>query len=455
MRLASKVQRDHAQKVIAKYTRRYMDMRRYRSAKSAVKTLQAYAKLFRVRKMIHSIRCRKLRPIVITLKSLSHLYIPTHQDNPIFLQLTVIDAKLSSEQICEHWRIDSKILFPDCQDLEVPADSRMGFDQKERERITSCYDEVHEFRCAIDEQIIIPAISGQQIIVINVLQQGAGEDIFLGQSCLRFDHIWNSGGEYVMQLKFMEYQPEQRFNSLGRAIKWNMSYFFGLMGKRAEDAKLRAREAINKVDSSSREKGMAISDKCTGVLAIKVDVKKFTHARCGYALGSSPDEVCKLLRYYSDSLSIKLPSSAGKSMNLSRKKKESPNYSMKQLWLVILDDWMYIYQTYGGQLRFLIHLQYCSLSITTVNGDRLGIVVKPSKSDVHGFGYIFPMTFCAQKKREALDWIQAVFTGRRWGEGVHDFDIIWVDIEKAKAKEEKRIDQENERKMTRREKRKK
>lgn len=76
-----------------------------------------------------------------------------------------------------------------------------------------------------------------------------------------------------------------------------------------------------------------------------------------------------------------------------------------------MDNLMIMYSTFGGQLRYIVNLHYCTISIATING-YAAAVVKPSKLDIHGFG-LFPLTFYSVKPRECADWILAMFSAKR------------------------------------------
>ena len=407
-----------------------MEQWRFQAAQRAILTLQGYAKQFKIRRMIHKIRCRKIRPVVVYFKSLTNLKLPNYDNSkPIFVCMKVIDTPgrdsaglpvpTSSSSSKEYWRFDST------DAIAIESDKIHATDRK-------------TFHIDLEEAIILPGITGHQMIVFDVLQRAhiGGKEVFIGQCCLRFDKVWNSGGSFVLSLKYMEYPPAPKFNNLGKKITLDYSPFLEQMALLQLEAKRRVQENKHEKSGNSNQEShghMSASEKITGILNFSTDVKKFTHARCGYVIGSSADDVCKYLKYHTNALSVQFPTKCETAMR-SNTQKSGGTFALKKLWVAVIDEFMYIYQTFGGVLRYKINLKYCNIETIELN-DHPGVLIKPSKLDIYGYGKLSPMQFAASVRRECLDWITSLFAAKRSAEGIKDLLIIHEDIERAKAKE--------------------
>ena len=419
-----------------------MEQWKYQAAQRAIRTLQGYAKQFKIRKMIHKIRCRKLRPIEINLKSLTNLKIPNHIDSvPLSVCMRVIDIPGSNSNGTptsisatstskEYWIFEST--------GAIPVESKKIHDT---DRKTFYIDK--------DELIIIPGITGHQMIVFDIIQrtQVNGKEIFIGQCCLRFDKVWERGGRFELPMRYMEYPPAPKFNVFGKKIALDYMPFLEQMAHLQIEADQKAQELINSDKDLSKDHRSA-SDKITGFLNFTIDVKRFSHAKCGFVVGSAPDDVCKYLKYHANALSIQFPTKRENAINSSAQRM-SGTFSLKKVWVAVMDEWMYIYQTFGGILRYKINLRYCNIETIQVN-DNPGVLLKVNELDKYGYGKLSPMQFTGALRRECLDWIETIFTAKRSVEGVRDLMIVYEDISKAKEKEKHKIELEARKQRERR-----
>lgn len=156
----------------------------------------------------------------------------------------------------EHWCVESK-------DFRAASSSSYSGEDVSRKKESSSGVSEYYYNLA-EEEIVLPGITGMQdsfysfiyfayaqtlilliyieilfaqvghqIICFNVLQtpgeRGKGDEIFLGQCCLKYNHYWNSGGSFSMPLKFLDYSPAPSYDSFGRLMKLDASYFVNMI----------------------------------------------------------------------------------------------------------------------------------------------------------------------------------------------------------------------------------
>ena len=340
----------------------------------------------------------------------------------------------------ENWRIETNLVNPTLSELTNTENFNKAFESSKSFEIDStAFNFEQYFNLNFGDQcILIPGITGNQMIVFSLMQKGKIGDIFLGQSCLRMNKLWENGGFFSMPLHYMEYPPKSSLDPTGKKIEMDYAHFLQLM----EYAKAKHNKSLHiKYDINASSK-LSASEKSNGFVNIELEVKLKTHSKCGLMETSSADELCKYLKYFPHSKSVKLSNSSNSSqvpniVNKKLQKTTKAHLSLKKNWVALVDEYVYVYQY--GICKYIINLKYVNIDIIHFKKIK-GMVITPSSLDPGGQGLPL-ITFISSTKRECADWCNSFFIARRYDSShkTYDFFLVQSDLDKTIDRSDKKL----------------
>jgi hypothetical protein len=293
-----------------------------------------------------------------------------------------------------------------------------------------------------DQRILVPGITGKQMIVINILQRDSntGGNIYIGQCCLRFDRIWRYGGSFNLPLHFAEYNPLPEINVETKdEIPLDYSYFLEFMHVVQEYHRSSLKNTFD-INSSSTQ--LSASERTNGFLNFTVEVKARSHALSGYAEISDCDilykyiRICPRAKCISSNYGLQQQSLTPyrEPSKLSKFSNEHIQIPLKKYWVNVVDECLYVYRAIGGQLGYVVNLNYMKIELKEIRRGVSGMLLMPLKSEKGAEKLPF-ITIVAISKRECADWKQTCFAAKRYSPGHElDYNLIFSDIVKASTR---------------------
>lgn len=351
--------------------------------------------------------------------------------------ITILDEAYSEISDAEHWKIESL----DVAAVHITPD------------YSSHNQHLNEDQYNVDFQnhnVILPGVSGKQMIVLTVLQRETHETIFLGQCCLRLDKVWDTGGSFSLPLHYMEYPPKTSYDSKGKEIKMNYSHYLAMLHSNRVK---HIRDLHNTFDINDKST-LSASEKTNGFLNFLLSVKLKSHAKCGIMEATNPEELCKYLTYFPRAKSAYLPNSLREetfkvTTFKVRAKTSVANLSLKKLWVACVDQFVYVYQTFGGVCRYIIDLSYVNIEIIDIKRVKGMIIHSSASKDYDGHG-LPALTFISASRRECADWRSSFFIARRHSlsyANSFDYLLIQADMDKALEKQKRKEQRIKEQKL--------